>query len=102
MFWFPWIYLVAQFMIFWSPAVGVVQPIVNWWFGHNVLGLWFTPVAVGTAYYLIPKIIGRPVHSYYLSIIGFWSLAAVLLVGRDAPPDRRPDPGVARDRQHRR
>ncbi len=74
-FWFPWMYLVAQFMIFWSPATGVVQPIVNWWFGHNTLGLWFTPVAVGAAYYLIPKIIGRPVHSYYLSIIGFWSLA---------------------------
>ncbi len=74
-FWFPWIYLVANFMIFWSPATGVVQPIVNWWFGHNVLGLWFTPVAVGTAYYLIPKIIGRPVHSYYLSITGFWALA---------------------------
>jgi cytochrome c oxidase cbb3-type subunit 1 len=74
-FWFPWIYLVANFMIFWSPATGVVQPIVNWWFGHNVLGLWFTPVAVGTAYYLIPKIIGRPIHSYYLSITGFWALA---------------------------
>lgn len=74
-FWFPWLYLVAQFVIFWAPVAGVVQPIVNWWFGHNVLGLWFTPVALGTAYYLIPKIIGRPVHSYYLSIIGFWALA---------------------------
>ncbi len=74
-FWFPWLYFVAQFMIFWSTATGVVQPIVNWWFGHNVLGLWFTPVAVGAAYYLIPKIIGRPIHSYYLSIIGFWTLA---------------------------
>lgn len=74
-FWFPWLYLVTVFMIFWSPATGVIQPIVNWWFGHNTLGLWFTPVAVGTAYYLIPKIIGRPVHSYYLSITGFWALA---------------------------
>ncbi len=74
-FWFPWLYLVAVFMIFWSPATGVVQPIVNWWFGHNTLGLWFTPVAVGTAYYIIPKIIGRPIHSYYLSITGFWALA---------------------------
>jgi cytochrome c oxidase cbb3-type subunit 1 len=74
-FWFPWLYLVANFMIFWSPATGVVQPIANWWYGHNVLGLWFTPVAVGTAYYVIPKIIGRPIHSYYLSITGFWALA---------------------------
>src|SRR5262249_40246941 len=58
-----------------GPATGVVQATTNWWFAHNVLGLWITPVGVGAAYYLIPKIIGRPVHSYYLSIIGFWSLA---------------------------
>ncbi len=48
---------------------------MNWWFGHNYLGLWLTPVGVGAAYYIIPKVIGRPVHSYYLSIIGFWSTA---------------------------
>ena len=75
MFWLPWLYTVAVLMIFWMPATGVIQPVVNWWFGHNYLGLWMTPVAVGTAYYIIPKVIGRPVHSYYLSIIGFWSLA---------------------------
>jgi cytochrome c oxidase cbb3-type subunit 1 len=74
-FWFPWLYTVAVLMIFWTPATGVVQAAVNWWFGHNYLGLWLTPIGVGTAYYLIPKIIGRPIHSYYLSILGFWSLA---------------------------
>ena len=74
-FWFPWMYLVTQLMIFWVPAKGVVPLVVNWWFAHNFLGLWLTPVGVGAAYYLIPKIIGRPIHSYYLSIIGFWSLA---------------------------
>ena len=75
MFWLPWMYTVAVVMIFWIPSTGVVQPIVNWWFGHNYLGLWMTPAALGSAYYVIPKIVGRPVHSYYLSIIGFWSLA---------------------------
>jgi cytochrome c oxidase cbb3-type subunit 1 len=74
-FWLPWLYTVAVTMIFWMPATGVVQPVVNWWFGHNYLGLWLTPIGVGAAYYIIPKVIGRPVHSYYLSIIGFWSLA---------------------------
>jgi cytochrome c oxidase cbb3-type subunit 1 len=74
-FWLPWLYTVAVLMIFWAPATGVVQPVVNWWFGHNYLGLWLTPAAVGAAYYIIPKVIGRPVHSYYLSILGFWSLA---------------------------
>jgi cytochrome c oxidase cbb3-type subunit 1 len=48
---------------------------VNWWFAHNVLGLWFTPLALAAVYYLIPKIIGRPIYSYQLSLLGFWSLA---------------------------
>ena len=48
---------------------------VNWWYGHNILGLWFTPIGLASAYYMIPKVLGRPIHSYYLSILGFWSLA---------------------------
>jgi cytochrome c oxidase cbb3-type subunit 1 len=74
-FWFPWLYGVANIMINLAPVQGSVQAIVNWWYGHNALGLWFTPLGLATAYYMIPKVIGRPVHSYYLSIIGFWSLA---------------------------
>ena len=54
---------------------GVQQATTNWWYGHNVLGLWFTPVGVGCIYYFLPKIIGRPVRSYNLSILGFWTLA---------------------------
>jgi cytochrome c oxidase cbb3-type subunit 1 len=53
----------------------IAQGPINWWFAHNVLGLWFTPIGLASAYYLIPKVIGRPIHSYYLSAIGFWSLA---------------------------
>ena len=74
-FWFPWLYTIAQILIMWIPARGVVQPLTNWWFGHNYLGLWITPLGVATAYYLIPKVLGKPIHSYYLSLIGFWSLA---------------------------
>jgi cytochrome c oxidase cbb3-type subunit 1 len=87
MFWMPWLYTTAALLIFgvdfsifgtrirMEPATGVVQATTNWWFNHNVLGLWVTPIGVGTAYYLIPKVIGRPIYSYYLSVIGFWSLA---------------------------
>lgn len=74
-FWLPWLYTVAQIMLVFEPASGVVQSLTNWWFAHNVLGLWLTPVAVGAAYYFIPKVLGRPIHSYYLSVVGFWSLA---------------------------
>ncbi|WP_434358924.1 cbb3-type cytochrome c oxidase subunit I [Parasalinivibrio latis] len=70
--WFPLLFLMGN-----MPGLfyGAEQAILNWWFGHNVLGLWVTPIAVGTAYYFIPKILGVPVHSYRLSLIGFWSLA---------------------------
>lgn len=74
-FWFPWLYATANIIIFFLPVQAAVQGPVNWWYGHNALGLFFTPIALATAYYMIPKVIGRPVHSYYLSILGFWSLA---------------------------
>jgi len=74
-FWMPWLYTVAVMLIVVMPATGVVQATTNWWYAHNVLGLWLTPIAVGSAYYLIPKVIGRPIYSYYLSIVGFWALA---------------------------
>ncbi|MCA9570887.1 MAG: cbb3-type cytochrome c oxidase subunit I, partial [Myxococcales bacterium] len=70
--WFPILFTVAN-----VPYVhfGVEHALVNWWFAHNVLGLWFTPLALAAAYYLIPKIVGRPIYSYGLSLLGFWSLA---------------------------
>lgn len=74
-FWLPWLYTISQIMLVFEPARGVVQSLTNWWFAHNVLGLWLTPVGLGVAYYLIPKVLGRPIHSYYLSVIGFWTLA---------------------------
>jgi cytochrome c oxidase cbb3-type subunit I len=70
--WIALLYIVGKL-----PGVhtGVQQATTNWWFGHNALGLWFTPVAVGAIYYFLPKIIGRPVRSYNLSLLGFWTLA---------------------------
>ncbi|WP_417275920.1 cbb3-type cytochrome c oxidase subunit I [Castellaniella sp.] len=72
LFWFPVLYLVGK-----VPGVhfGVEQATMNWWFGHNVLGLYYTPIALASVYYFLPKIIGRPIQSYNLSLIGFWALA---------------------------
>jgi len=75
LFWFPWLYATANILIHHESVQGSVSAIVNWWYGHNALGLWFTPMGLAAAYYFIPKVIGRPVHSYYLSAFGFWSLA---------------------------
>lgn len=70
--WFPILFLIANLPIVFPGASGAA---VNWWFAHNVLGLWVTPIGVGIAYYLIPKIIGKPIISYQLSLLGFWGLA---------------------------
>ncbi len=70
--WFPVLFLVANLP---GIHVGAQQATVNWWYAHNVLGLWLTPLGVGAAYYLLPRIIGKPIYSYSLSLIGFWALA---------------------------
>lgn len=72
MVWFPVLFIVANIP---NLHVGAQQATVNWWFAHNVLGLWLTPLGVGAAYYLLPRIIGKPIYSYSLSLVGFWALA---------------------------
>lgn len=69
--WFPVLYVLIYIPIY----NGVTQAAANWWFAHNVLTVWFTPAGLAAAYYLIPKVIGRPIHSYYLSLLGFWTFA---------------------------
>jgi cytochrome c oxidase cbb3-type subunit I len=74
-FWFPWLYGTVQLLLIAHPVNAGVQGIIHWWFAHNVLGLWFTPIGLAAAYYFIPKVIGKPIYSYYLSAFGFWTLA---------------------------
>lgn len=74
-FWFPWLYVTVQILLILMPVKGVPQAAITWWFGHNALGLWFTPIGLAAGYYFIPKVIGRPITSYYLSLFGFWTLA---------------------------
>ncbi len=73
--WFPWLYGAAQVMLFVTPVQGVMQAAVNWWYGNNLMFLWFGAIGLGTAYYMIPKVIGRPIYSYHLAAIGFWTYA---------------------------
>ncbi len=74
-FWFPWLYAIAQVMLFKAPVRGVLQPVVNAWYVHGLYGLWFIPVALAAAYYFLPKILGKPIANYYLAPLGFWWLA---------------------------
>jgi len=53
---------------------GVQDAMVQWWYGHNAVGFFLTTAFLGMMYYFIPKQAGRPIYSYRLSIVHFWSL----------------------------
>jgi cytochrome c oxidase cbb3-type subunit 1 len=73
--WFSWMYSTANILLNIASAPGPAQPAIDWWYVGSLIDLWLTPIALGTAYYLIPKLVGRPIHSYKLALFGFWSLA---------------------------
>lgn len=62
-----------------SLYAGVQDALVQWWYGHNAVAFILTTPILGLMYYFIPKASGRPVFSYKLSIIHFWSLIFVYI-----------------------
>ncbi|MDD5140823.1 MAG: cbb3-type cytochrome c oxidase subunit I [Verrucomicrobiales bacterium] len=74
LFVFPWIYSTANILLVGWPVRGVVQAIIAWWFGNNLVFLWTSLVGIGAAFYFLPKFSGRPLHSYYYALFAFWTL----------------------------
>lgn len=72
-FWFAWLFSVAQLMLVFFPVRGTVQAIVAAWYSHGLYWLWFGAVALAAVYYFLPKITGRPIRNFYLAPLGFWS-----------------------------
>lgn len=62
----------------WEPPtgslLGIPDAVLAWFYGHNILGFFFTPLAVAIAYYVIPIVSRSPLYSHTLSLVGFWSL----------------------------
>jgi cytochrome c oxidase cbb3-type subunit 1 len=77
MIWFPWIFITANTLLHCIPGHPVMGAAISAWFRSAFIFLFFTPVAIGAAYYLAPKVTGRPIFSYSLAKLGFWSLAAI-------------------------
>ena len=62
-----------------SAYAGVKDALVQWWYGHNAVAFFLTTPILGLMYYFVPKAANRPVFSYKLSIIHFWSLIFVYI-----------------------
>lgn len=58
---------------------GAQDALVQWWYGHNAVAFFLTTPFLGLMYYYLPKAANRPVYSYSLSIIHFWSLVFIYI-----------------------
>jgi len=67
--------------VMWNPETGALPGLLDsvflWFHGHNIIGLLLTPLAVGAAYFIFPRVARAPLYSHGLSLAGFWSLAAL-------------------------
>jgi len=57
-----------------SLYAGVQDALIQWWYGHNAVAFFLTTPMLGLMYYFVPKVAQRPIYSYRLSIIHFWTL----------------------------
>jgi len=62
-----------------SLYAGVQDALVQWWYGHNAVAFFLTTPYLGMMYYFLPKAADRPVYSYRLSILHFWTLIFIYI-----------------------
>ncbi|SDM10075.1 cytochrome-c oxidase, cbb3-type subunit I [Siphonobacter aquaeclarae] len=71
--------LPVSFLKSYSAYAGVQDALVQWWYGHNAVAFFLTTPFLGLMYYYLPKLANRPVYSYKLSILHFWSLIFIYI-----------------------
>jgi cbb3-type cytochrome c oxidase subunit I len=71
-----WIYFFGNAV--WEPRTGAItglaDAVLAWFYGHGIVGLFLTPLAVAVSYYIIPLVSGNPLFSHTVSLVGFWSI----------------------------
>ena len=67
------------FLKSYSIYAGVQDAFMQWWYGHNAVAFFLTTPFLGMMYYFVPKAAGKPVYSYRLSIVHFWSLVFIYI-----------------------
>ena len=69
-FWVAVVIVVGYMPFF---RLGLANTIIEGFYIHNVVGMWFTPLAVGLTYYTLPKLLNKPIYSYGLGVLGFFT-----------------------------
>ena len=71
--WFPWSYATANLLIFMVPVQAPAQAVLGAWYAQGFMATWFVPLLLAIAYYVVPKVLGQPIHRYGLAKFAFWT-----------------------------
>lgn len=75
-------YILAAFIwtlvlvtIAYIPALqhGISDTVIQGYYMHQGVGMWFTPLVLGLTYYFLPKLLNKPIYSYSLGVLAFWT-----------------------------
>lgn len=91
LFWFPWIYFTANYLLIsHTPVRGVVQAIVAWWYSGNLSLVWFGLVGLAVMFYFIQTLMNRQLYSRNLAAFIFWTI--ILFASWSGIPQSAPVP----------
>lgn len=51
----------------------IAETVIQGYYMHMGVGMWFTPIALGLTYYALPKLLNKPIYSYSLGVLAFWT-----------------------------
>lgn len=54
-------------------STGVSETVIQGFYMHMGVGMWFTPMVLGFTYYFLPKLLNKPIYSYSLGVLAFWT-----------------------------
>lgn len=74
LFWFPWLYTAANYLLVIDPVRGTLQSVVSAWYVGGFAHLWLGLLSLGIIYYFVPKLSGQPLFSGQLAAFSFWSV----------------------------
>lgn len=79
MIWLAILYIIG-YLPFYQGGMGNI--IIQGYYMHNGVGLWFTPMVLGLTYYALPRMLNKPIYSYALGTLAFWTaLVFYTLIG---------------------
>ena len=91
LFWFPWIYFTANYLLLSHvPVRGITQAVIAWWYSGNLNLVWFGLVGLAVVFHFIEQFMKRPLHSRNLALFTFWTI--ILFATWSGVPSSAPVP----------